>query len=371
MVEKVLLDTTWNRLIVDLPRAHLFQTREWAEVKSKVGWEATPLVWKDNSGEIRAAALVLTRSMRMFRYGPKLSIMYIPRGPLLDWRDRALREEVIVDLQTFARAGKALFLKVDPELMVGTGVPGQEGSADDETGMTALREMKERGWRFSTSQVQFRNTVTLDLSGDEDEWLKRMKQKTRYNLRLAQRNGVAVREAEPEEYPDLYRMYAETSVRDGFMIRPEQYYLDVWEIFRNAGLVSPLVAEVNGEKIAGLVLFHFGKTAWYLYGMSTSQHREKMPNYLLQWEAMRRAREKGCLKYDLWGAPDKFTETDAMAGVFRFKTGLGGVVERTCGAWDYVVSPIGYALYEKGLPWIQNFLRRNRKNETRREIGLG
>jgi lipid II:glycine glycyltransferase (peptidoglycan interpeptide bridge formation enzyme) len=236
--------------------------------------------------------------------------------------------------------------------------------------MTVFREMKSSGWRFSASQIQFRNTVTLDLYGTEDEWLKRMKQKTRYNLRLAQRNGVTVREAVPEEYPDLYRMYAETSVRDGFMIRPQQYYLDVWNTFREVGLVSPLVAEVDGEKVAGLVLFHFGKTAWYLYGMSTALHREKMPNYLLQWEAMCLAKAKGCLRYDLWGAPDEFTEADSMAGVFRFKTGLGGKVERTCGAWDFVVSPIGYALYEKGLPWIQNVLRRNRKNETRREVGL-
>jgi lipid II:glycine glycyltransferase (peptidoglycan interpeptide bridge formation enzyme) len=218
--------------------------------------------------------------------------------------------------------------------------------------------------------VQFRNTVLIDLAGSEEDWLQRMKQKTRYNLRLAQRNGMIVREANASEYPEVYKMYAETSVRDGFMIRPEQYYLEVWQTFKNAGMMNPLVAEFEGKMIAGLILFHFGKCAWYLYGMSTGVNREKMPNYLLQWEAMRVARQQGCTTYDLWGAPDDFNGSDAMAGVFRFKEGLGGVVSRTIGGWDFVVSPIGYTLYEQVLPRIQSILRRNRKKQTQQEVSL-
>jgi len=164
-------------------------------------------------------------------------------------------------------------------------------------------------------------------------------------------------------------MYAETSVRDGFVIRSQEYYLSVWQIFFDAGMLSPLVAEVGGEKVAGLMLFSLGKTAWYLYGMSTALHREKMPNYLLQWEAMRIAKAKGCQNYDLWGAPDVFDESDSMFGVFRFKEGLGASVLRTCGAWDYVIDPIGYFLYQTLLPKLLNILRRNRKAETRQEIG--
>jgi lipid II:glycine glycyltransferase (peptidoglycan interpeptide bridge formation enzyme) len=103
--------------------------------------------------------------------------------------------------------------------------------------------------------------------------------------------------------------------------------------------------------------------------MSTGQHRDKMPNNLLQWEAMRIAKDKGCQVYDLWGAPDRFDESDSMFGVFRFKEGLGASILRTCGAWDYVVDPLGYTLYQQLLPRILNVLRRNRKLETRQEIG--
>jgi peptidoglycan pentaglycine glycine transferase (the first glycine) len=369
MFEILPLDENWNRRITGLPGAHLLQTNEWAQVKAQVGWKALPLLWSDSQGNTRAAALLLIRSVKIARIGPRLSIGYIPRGPMLDWSDRELRRQVLADLQQAARKQHVLFLKIDPELSLGTGIPGQDNSLEDPVGQEVLEDLKQTGWHFSESQVQFRNTALLSLDGSEEDWLKRMKQKTRYNLRISQRDGVQVRLADENEFAMMYKMYAETSVRDGFVIREEDYYLTVWKTFYHAGMLSPLIAEVEGQGTAGLMLFSFGKKAWYLYGMSTGLHREMMPNYLLQWEAMRIAKSKGCQVYDLWGAPDVFDETDSMYGVFRFKEGLGATVLRTCGAWDYVVNPVGYTLYQQVLPTILNVLRRNRNQETRQEIG--
>lgn len=369
MVEIVSLDSSWDELIQKIPGVHLLQTYEWAKIKAEVGWKAVPMVWPDAQGNPLAAALFLIRTVALARIGPKVSIGYVPRGPILDWADESLRMQVLTELQVFARKEKLLFLKIDPELRLGTGVPGRENAWEDPVGEAVLQEMSWNGWHYSESQVQFRNTALLSLDGSEEDWLKRMKQKARYNLRLAQRSGVVVREAVLQEFADLYKMYAETSVRDGFTIRSQEYYLQVWDTFFSAGMLSPLVAEVEGQKVAGLMLFTLGNSAWYLYGMSTGLHREKMPNNLLQWEAMRIAKSKGCQVYDLWGAPDHFDETDSMFGVFRFKEGLGASVLRTCGAWDYVVNPIGYTLYQQVLPRILNVLRRNRQVETRQEIG--
>jgi len=166
----------------------------------------------------------------------------------------------------------------------------------------------------------------------------------------------------------LYQMYAETALRDGFVIRPEEYYRAVWSEFMQKGLCTPLLAEVEGRAVAGLVLFVFAGRAWYLYGMSREERRELMPNYLLQWEAMRRAKAAGASSYDLWGAPDEFTQSDAMWGVFRFKEGLGGKVVRTLGAWDYPSRPAIYHLYTRVLPRVLDLMRRRGRERIRREV---
>lgn len=358
----------WNKIIAGLPGAHLLQTREWGEVKAQTGWEALPQVWRDERGQAQAAALVLRRRVRLGGFAAKLSILYAPRGPLLDWSNEALRKRVLDDLQALARKSGAIFLKIDPEVALGTGIPGSAEEHANPLGAALQAELARRGWGYARDQIQFRNTVVLDLSGDEESWLARMKQKARYNLRLAQRKGVSVRQGTPQDFAWIYRMYAETSLRDGFVIRPEAYYRQVWQTFYERGMCMSLLAEVEGEVVAGVMVFVFGGRAWYIYGMSRDLHREKMPNYLLQWEAMRWARQAGALVYDLWGAPEQFDESDAMWGVFRFKEGLGGTVLRTLGAWDYPSRPLVFLLYNNILPRVLDVLRRRGKERTRQEV---
>jgi len=358
----------WNDAITNLPGAHILQTREWAEFKQGYGWTPLPQIWRDASGRVNAAAMVLRRSIKLGGFAARLNLLYVPRGPLLDWGDGALRSRVLADLQNLARRQGSIFIKLDAEVVTGTGVPGQPGSAETTTGGQVVGALLAGGWKVSPEQIQFRNTAWLDLSGDEPDWLTRMKQKTRYNLRLAQKKGIQVRIGNMGDIGLLYRMYAETSIRDGFVIRAESYYQDVWGRFMQSGMAQPLLAEVDGEAVAGLILFFFAGKAWYLYGMSRDAHREKMPNYLLQWEAMRLAKLHGCAYYDLWGAPDNFNDTDTLAGVFRFKEGLGGQVVRTIGAWDYTSSPLLYRLYTRTLPRILELMRRRGRDQTRRSV---
>jgi peptidoglycan pentaglycine glycine transferase (the first glycine) len=133
-------------------------------------------------------------------------------------------------------------------------------------------------------------------------------------------------------------------------------------------MAEPLIAEVDGEPVGAVVIYHHAGKAWYLHGMSLEAHRRKMPNYLLQWEAMRRARQVGCRQYDLWGAPDTFDESDSMWGVYRFKDGFGGQVVRTIGAWDLPLRPLVYRLYTQALPRILNLLRRQGQARTRHSL---
>ncbi|MFH2101772.1 MAG: peptidoglycan bridge formation glycyltransferase FemA/FemB family protein [Chloroflexota bacterium] len=364
----------WNELVASLPDPHLLQTWEWAQVKTRYGWQAMPFIWKTEAGRIVAAAMVLKRQLLMRGFAARLNILYLSKGPLLDWTDLSLRRQVLDDLQAFARRQGAIFLKLDPDVPLGFGLPGGEGSTEDASGQAVRNELLHRGWRFSSDQIQFRNTAVLDLTGSEDSLLAGMKQKTRYNIRLAERKGVSVRSGKDTDLPMLYRMYAETSIRDGFVIREEGYYQTVWRAFMRSpsGGISPwaepLIAELDGLPVAAIFIFYFSGRAYYLYGMSSGIHREKMPNYLLQWEAIRRAKQVGCSRYDLWGAPEFSDKTDSLWGVYRFKEGLGGNVLRTLGAWDYAPNPLWYALYTQVVPRLLDVMRRTGRSRTRQSI---
>jgi len=370
----------WNALIAGLPNTHLLQSWEWAAFKAKFGWEPFPFTWEtltpDSHGlyRILAAAIILKRTIPIKGFSARLGILYIPKGPLLDWNDQPLRTRVLDDLQLYAKDQHAVFLKMDPDLIIGIGIPGTDNQQDNSTSQVIKNELESRKWSFSNEQVQFRNTAMIDLSSSEDLIKSKFKQKTRYNINLAVKKGILVRKGTVADLSMLYQLYAETSIRDGFIIREESYYHSIWQSFMTASgsntapFAVPLIAEFDGKPVAAIFVFGFSSKAYYLYGMSSEQHREKMPNYLLQWEAIKLARERGCLEYDLWGAPDDFNESDPLWGVFRFKEGLGGTIIRSIGAWDYPVNPFVYNLYTQVLPKVLNIMRSHGRSQTKRSL---
>jgi lipid II:glycine glycyltransferase (peptidoglycan interpeptide bridge formation enzyme) len=380
----------WNSLISNLPNPHFLQTYEWGQVKAKYGWTPLYAVWTKDQFSVFsepsfetencvAAALILKKSIIRRGFAARLSILYAPKGPLMDWGNESLRRRVLDDLQSFAKKQGAIFLKLDPDVALGTGIPNSEGDSVDDGGQAVMSELKRRGWGFSADQIQFRNSVLIDLRPTEDEMLARMKQKTRYNVRLAEKKGVELRVGKLEDLGMLYKMYAETSVRDGFVIRDEGYYQTVWKTFManiqspitdyQLPIAIPLIAEVDHEPVAAIFVFMFAGRAYYVYGMSREAHREKMPTYLLQWEAMKRAKAAGCTVYDLWGAPEVFDESDSMWGVYRFKEGMGGQVVRTLGAWDYAPNPLWYKLYAEVMPRLLDVMRSRGREKTKQTLG--
>jgi lipid II:glycine glycyltransferase (peptidoglycan interpeptide bridge formation enzyme) len=336
----------WNNALTSLPAHHVLQSWEWGQFKSRWGWSPRYMLF-ESDGHVRAAALILYRALP--RTG--LRIAYVPKGPALDYADAATVDVVLCELEADARRMRAIFVKIDPDVVRPSAVTGQ---------------LAQRGWRYSAEQIQFRNTVLLDIDRSEAEILAAMHHKTRYNIRLATRKGVTVRRGHIEDIDTLYDMYLETARRDGFIIRPTEYYRDAWSTFMSAGLAQPLIAEVEGQAIAGLVVFRFGSRAWYMYGLSRDAHREKMPNHLLQWEAMRWARSKGCTVYDFWGAPDRLDEFDPMWGVYRFKAGFNGQFTEHIGAYDFVVSRPWYWVYTVVMPRVLDVMRKR----GQRNIGM-
>ena len=317
--------TRWDDFVAGHPQGHLLQSFAWGVLKEAFGWEALRLALV-RQGQIRAAAQVL------FRRLPLVSLAYIPRGPLLDWQDATAVEALLGAIAAASRTRRAILLKIEPNL----------------PDAPILRErLTGQGFRPAAT-VQPRSSMVVDLQGGEADILARMKAKTRYNVRLAGRRGVTVRPAAGlEEVERFYGLLLETARRDQFGIHTLDYYRAVYRLFNQAGQGVLLFAEREEEVLAGLWATAWGPEAIYMYGASQRQGQRHMPSYLLQWEAMRWARARGCTRYDLWGIPDSIAQgedaredlreknvRDGLWGVYRFKQGFGGTPIRTVGAYD-------------------------------------
>ena len=325
---------TWDTALGTLDGGHLLQSWQWGELKSQYGWTPLRILWNDDSQTPIAAAQLLFRTTTR-----NLTIAYCPRGPILNWEDPGLHCQVLSDLADHASQHGSIFVKMDPEIPLDD---GPDLLDQDKTNLLR-KSWLQLGWRESQEQIQFRNTFILNLEADEETLLANMKQKTRYNVRLSARRGVVIRQGGLEDLDRLYQMYAES-------------------------VAQPLIAEVEGEPVAAIILYRFGKTAYYLYGMSRALHRDKMPNHLLQWEAIRWAKEAGCLVYDFWGAPDRVDPGDPMYGVYRFKEGFGAQFVQTVGAWDFPIKSFQYRLYKYLMPRLLSVMRLFGRARTRAQV---
>ena len=341
----------WGRLLATLPCPHVLQSWDWGEFKQQSGWTAERVVLPRRTN--RAAFQFLWRqpvAQLPARVG------YVPKGPILDWQDEALVDRVLACIEAYARTRGALFVKIDPDVR-----------EDTSAGKRLVHALHRRGWRFSPDQIQFKNTAFTDLTVGEELLLSAMKSKWRYNIRLAGRRGIRVRAGGADDLDAFYRLYAETSARDGFLIRPPAYYAAAWRSFLAAqeDEESPaggalLLAEHPEERepVAGLFLLRYGARSWYFHGASSERRRRDMPNHLLQWEALRWSLAQDCTVYDWWGAPTNPADPDDdLQTVWRFKQGFGAELQPHIGAWDFPVQPALYHAYTQSMPKVLDWMR--------------
>lgn len=348
----------WQKTLAALPNPHVLQSWEWGAIKGQTEWVAEHFALR--TGEQTCAAFQFL--WRQPIPGLPLCIGYLPKGPVVDWGDFDTVEATLAQIEAHARTRNCIFVKIDPDLREDTTI-----------GRTVLHTMERRGWRFSADQIQFKNTAFSDLTGGEEVLFAALKSKWRYNIRLAERRGIQVRQGTVHDLPAFYHLYAETGQRDGFLIRPFDYYRTTWETFltaqadpSNPAGGALLVAEHGEEQtpVAGLFLFRYGPRVWYFYGASSERRRRDMPNYLLQWEALRWAMAQGCTVYDWWGAPTKLEdEHDSMQGVWQFKQGFEAQFQSHVGAWDFPVRPALYQAYRELFPMFLDLLRKATKRK--------
>ena len=329
----------WDRFVNQHLQGHFLQSWGWGELKAISGWHPVRLaLWDTTNNEIVAAAQVLRRT------APRVSLWmghlaYIPKGPVLDWSNEVLCDAFFTQLHRFLQLHRAIALRVELH---------QELGEDDSS--VVLKHLAQQKM-YETQAVQPLRTIILDITPDETTLLARLKEKWRYNVRLAGRKGVTIRVAETiEDVQAWYSLLETTGERDQFGIHTLAYYIQVWRTFAPDDTVRLLLAESNGQLLAGIFVSVFARQAIYLYGASSNEQRQLMPNYLLQWEAIRWAKSCGAHSYDFWGIPETEAEDEAMAGVYRFKRGWGGRVVQFLGCYEYVYRPLTMRIVERFLP---------------------
>lgn len=315
----------WEHFLQNHPNAHLLQRGEWGELKASFGWKAVRMIHGDIGVQI------------LFRKLPLgFTIGYIPK-PVMSDNLLVTSNGFWGEIDFICNQQHAIFLKLEPDLW--------EGEASSLVS-------RHSSLVTAPNNIQPPRTIIVDIRGLEEEILGRMKQKTRYNIRLAEKKDVTVRIW--NDIPAFYKMMTVTGNRDDFGVHSFKYYERAYELLHPKGLCEILVAEYEGKPLAALMVAKSGIHSYYLYGASTDEERNRMPAYLVQWEAIKWAKSCGCEDYDLWGVPDEDENIlesnfekrhDGLWGVYRFKRGFGGELKRAAQALDRVYNPPMYKVY--------------------------
>ena len=333
------------------PKGHFAQSVLWAKQKPMWKWEA--IVSRDQNGKIKGSLAVLIRKIVP---GLPFTMMYGCRGPVTDLDDRETMKDLVGGAKKLAKKYHSYVIKIDPD------VPSTE------TAYTKMLE--ELGFRltgggatFDAIQPQY--VFRLNTEGKtSEELLMSLPQSTRRKVRAGAKKGVTVEIRGKEAVPDFARLMLETGVRDGFVTREASYFENMLD---NLGEHARLyMAYYEGQAIAGTLAIWYGDKVWYLYGASSNEHRNLMPNYMLQWSMIEWAVEKGCRIYDFRGVPGRVGEDHPLYGLYKFKLGFGGDYVEFVGEMDMVLNPPVNWMITKGKPIFMDvrkklYLLKNKK----------
>lgn len=328
-------------------KSHFLQMPRWADVKE--AWQWRGILAYENRHIVGAMSVLI----RPLPFG--FSLLYAPRGPVCDRNDPYVMACLLGAADDLAVRENALELLTDPDELYTN---------------QAFRELMD-AWGFREQEdagfdnVQAQHVFRLYLTGKTEESVfADFCQKTRYNIRLAQRKGVQIRkysgeEVIPEAELDAFnRLMEETGRRDRFIPRGEAYYQRVFDsLGRDAVL---FMAYLEDTPIAGTIGVFSGRKGWYLYGASANAHRNVMPNYLLQWQMIRESMERGCVFYDFRGVPGELREDNPLYGLYRFKKGFGGTYTKFTGLFIRRYRPFLARCFELALKYFRALRWRKR-----------
>jgi lipid II:glycine glycyltransferase (peptidoglycan interpeptide bridge formation enzyme) len=353
-----------KKITININRTSILQQSAfWAKVKQKHGVESKAFDIKVDEGDVFSkpksnSTIVDDILILLPDVDSEHKIGYVPYGPTLkptEENQGLFLEELSESLRPFLPS-ECLMLRYD---LLWESLWAKDDSNYKENGdwigppskvnQEIRLNFNTHNWNLKKANTNIlpSDTIFIDLKKDLNQLKKEMKPKTRYNINLSLRKGVKVRKAELNELKTWFKLYEETCRRNGIYLHDIEYFQAVLATKIN-GTNSPaevelLIAEIENDPLAAMFLVYSGQRTTYLYGASSSIKRNFMATYALQWEAIKRAKEKGCTEYDMFGISSKPDPSHPLYGLYRFKKGFGGNIFHRMGCWDY---PLNSELYE-------------------------
>ncbi len=313
-------------------KSHFLQSPEWAKVKKD--WEHEMIIVKNDAGDIEGTMSILLRKIPVInRY-----IMYAPRGFVCDYHDKKILKKLTDEAQKIAKKYKAFIFRLDPDI-----------PKNDEVFAEIIKELgykQKKNIKSMLQIVQPKWISRITLTGKtEEDLLNSFSSKHRYNVRLAKKKGVTIREGTREDLPTFYDIMKITETRNEFYVRPLSYFEGIWDAMSPNNHIRLIFAEYEGKPISAVLPIKYGNKVWYLYGGSSNEHRNLMPNYLLQFEMMKWGLETNCDIYDFRGVSGIMAENHPQRGIYIFKKGFNGDIIELVDEMYIVYNPLVNAIF--------------------------
>lgn len=329
--------------------SHITQSFEWGEFKQRTGVELVRLGKFEDSNLIFGFEMTIHKiPFTNFRVG------YLPR---ID----DITPEIYETLIKIGLEKNCLFIKIEPNIL--------------KTDTEKIQKIEELAKDYDATLLKAKsiipeNTFIIDLTLSEEEILKKMHEKTRYNIKVSQKHGVEVTQGENADDLSIFlNLQRQTAKRQNFSVHDDSYFLTMREVLRDKKMFLQLIAEINKPEgyvtpndlnisslffkkntlpLSSIILFKFKDTLYYPYGGSTTEFREKMANHAIHWAAIKLGKSLGCTKYDMWGClGENPNPKDPWFGFHKFKQGFGGSLTTYCDSYDLVFHKKFYTWFNR------------------------
>lgn len=318
----------YNDFVADSPTSHVIQSWQWGDFRAGIG---TPVL---RFGVFEDAKLLATAQLTLHRI-PRTGyhVGYLPKGPVVSGDPVLVLPTLVEGVRKIVDKYDLVFVKVEPNVLA--------SSKDWEMALT------NSGFKKSAKRIFTEWNFLLDLTQPEEEILKRMQGKWRYNIRLAERKGVTVTEEDSGDALEAFlALHRETAKRQKFLLHEDNYYREVWRRLHPQGMAKLLLAHQGGKVLAAWLVLIFGKKIYYPYGASSSTGREVMPVHALAWKTVQLGKALGCETFDMWGAADpEEGEKSFIWGSHTFKQGFGPELVHYLGTYDLVFNQKWYRIF--------------------------